>query len=123
MRFQKSQCKVCPFRRTSAPGWLGSYDVGAVFRSIWKGFPFFCHSTIDYTRPDWESRAMANGKLCTGGLLFAHKICAPDREIQHEQIRSARLKVLGVASKIECMDAEEFGKHHEMAGAILKDAG
>jgi hypothetical protein len=55
---------------------------------------------------------MVNGKLCTGGLLFAHKICAPDREIQHEPIRAARLKVLQIESKIECMDAREFLAHH-----------
>ncbi len=122
MRFVPSQCKVCPFRRTSAPGWLGSYDVGSVFRSIWKGFPFFCHSTIDYEDEEWEAKAMKGGKLCTGGLVFAHKICAPDREIQHEPIRVARLKVLSVESKIECMDAREFQTHHEMASAFLKDS-
>jgi hypothetical protein len=112
MRFVASQCKVCPFRRTSAPGWLGSYDAGSVFRSIWKGVPFFCHSAINYERKDWEERAMASGKLCTGGLVFAKKICAPDREIQHEPIRVARLKVLAVEHKIECMDAKEFQAHH-----------
>lgn len=116
MRFVRSQCKVCPFRRKSAPGWLGSYDVGSVFRSIWKGFPFFCHSAIDYRQEDWEAKAMANGKLCTGGLLFAKKICAPDSEVQHEQIRSARLKVLDVEPKIECMDAREFQAHHRRDG-------
>jgi len=112
VRFIPEQCKVCPFRKTSTPGWLGSYDVGSVFRSIWKGFPFFCHSSIDYEQRDWEARAMESGKLCTGGLLFAKKICAPESEIQHEQVRIARLKVLQIESKVECMDVREFQAHH-----------
>lgn len=112
MRFVPKQCAACPFRPTSARGWLGNYSVGDVFRSIWKGFPFFCHTSINYRRPDWEARAMKSGKLCTGGLLFAKKILAPDREIQHPQIRVARLKVLDIEAKIECMGAHEFGDHH-----------
>lgn len=113
MKFVPKQCKQCPFRATSAPGWLGSYTPQSVFSSIWKGVPFFCHTSINYEKPDWEAKAMKSGKLCTGGLLFAHKIYAPDRQIQHEQIRDARLKVLKIENEIECMSPQEFMKHHD----------
>lgn len=112
MKFVPNQCKGCPFRPKSLPGWLGSYTVGDIFRYIWKGAPFFCHTSINYRNPNWESKAIETGKLCTGGLLFAKKILAPDREIQHEKIRAARLKVLEIEDKIECMGGREFGEHH-----------
>ncbi len=117
MKFVPSQCKQCPFRKSSAPGWLGAYDVGSVFRSIWHGVPFFCHPSIDYERPDWEERAMREGKLCTGGLVFANKMLAPESE--HEAIRRARILVAGVP-EIECMEPREFGKHHEGGLVVLK---
>ncbi len=118
MRFINDQCKQCPFRPKSAPGWLGSYDVGSVFRSIWKGFPFFCHSVINYKAKTWEATAMKKGKLCLGGLVFAHKIHAPDAEIQHEPIREARKLALVIAPRIECMDAKAFGEHHSPEGML-----
>lgn len=114
MKFVPKQCKQCPFRPSSVPGWLGSYTAGDIFSAIWKGAPFFCHTSINYENPNWESEAMETGKLCTGGLLFAHKILAPDREIQYEQIRTARLKVLDIQDEVECMGAQEFATHHDL---------
>jgi hypothetical protein len=113
MRFVKKQCKQCPFRKTSAPGWLGEYTAGSVFSSIWKGFPFFCHTRIDYKRKDWKERAMKKGPLCVGGLVFANKMRAPEREIQHEPIRIAREKVRLIESSVECMDPKDFAEHHK----------
>jgi hypothetical protein len=112
VKFSPKQCDECPFRPTALPGWLGSYDVGSVASSIWKGQPFFCHTTINYERKDWEKRAMESGKLCTGSLVFAHKMHAPENEIQIPQVRNARLAVLKVADQVECMSPREFMDHH-----------
>jgi hypothetical protein len=101
MRFINDQCKQCPFKPKSAPGWLGSYDVGSIFRSIWKGAPFFCHSVINYSAKKWETTAMKKDK-----------IRAPDSEVQHEPIREARLLALVIAHRVECMDARAFSDHH-----------
>jgi hypothetical protein len=111
MKFVPIQCKQCPFRKTSAPGWLGDYDAGTVFSSIWKGFPFYCHTTIDYRKKNWAANAEKNGKLCTGGLAFANLIGAPEREVQHPAILIAREKVKLVPG-IECMTPQEFIEHH-----------
>lgn len=109
MRFVPKQCVVCPFRPTSARGWLGAYSVGDVFRAIWHGMPFFCHTAINYERRDWEARAMKNGKLCTGGLAFANNIHAPASP--HPQIVRARELVKKVEGLV-VMRAQDFGKHH-----------
>jgi len=112
MRYSPKQCDECPFRSDSMPMWLGSYSPAEVFRAIWKAIPFFCHTTINYSKPDWEEKALAKGKLCTGGLLFAHKICAPEAEIHHEPIRVARLKVLEISEQLSVMTGREFADHH-----------
>ncbi len=112
MKYVPKQCDECPFRPDSLPMYLGNYTPAEVFRAVWKGAPFFCHTTINYSKADWEEKAMAKGKLCTGGLLFAHKILAPEAEIQHEQIRSARLKVLEIEDQMSCMTGREFADHH-----------
>lgn len=112
MKFVPRQCKVCPFRATSAPGWLGDYTAQSVFSSIWKGEPFFCHDSIDYTDPKWADKAVnssRNGKLCVGGLAFANKILAPTRDVLPViLIGRERVKLIDV----ECMSPQEFGEHH-----------
>lgn len=112
MRFVPKQCKQCPFRATSLPSWLGNYSVGDVFRAIWHGIPFFCHPSINYERPDWEARAMASGKLCTGGLHFANIMPAPMKS-EHPQIIRARELVKQIASKLDVMKPRDFGQHHK----------
>lgn len=112
MKFVPRQCDECPFHPDSMPMWLGNYTPAEVFRAIWKADPFFCHTTINYSKPDWLPKAMASGKLCTGGLLFANLIMAPDSEVKHEAIRSARLKVLSIRESVSCMNGREFADCH-----------
>lgn len=120
MKYVKKQCKQCPFRKTSAPGWLGSYTPSSVFSSIWKGHPFFCHTSIDYDDPEWLEKAMnpRSGKLCVGGLRFANMIHAPDHEMVGREdytyfpiVIEARQKVR-LREDVECMTPQEFGEHH-----------
>lgn len=122
MKFTGKQCKECPFKKSSARGWLGDYTVGEVFSSIWKGQPFFCHSQIDYEDPDWEKKAMAKGPLCTGSLVFAKKMLAPDREVCDRRLASARLAVLKIMDTVECMEPREFGEHHDVPWQSGKEA-
>jgi hypothetical protein len=112
MRFSKKQCQQCPFRQTALPGWLGNYSPAEVCSSIWKGQPFFCHTSIDYEDPDWERKAMAKGKLCTGSLVFAKRMMAPAGEIADARLRQARRDVLPIEGEIDCMGPREFLEHH-----------
>jgi len=109
VRFSGVQCGQCPFRRTSAPGWLGSYNAGSVFASIWEGFPFFCHTKINYEAKGCIERAMKRGPLCTGGLAFANSIAAPAS--LYGAVNEARERVRLVV--VECMSPSEFGEHHK----------
>lgn len=76
----KVQCKQCPFRATSLPGWLGGYTAESIPPTLWRNIPFLCHPTVDYDKPGWRERAERNGKLCRGALVFANCMMAPLRE-------------------------------------------
>lgn len=108
MRFSGEQCKQCPFRRTSAPGWLGNYTPASVVSSIWKGFPFFCHTKINYESKTWQARAMKNGTLCAGGLAFANLLKVP--RSAHAAIEKGREQIRCI--EVECMTVREFVAHH-----------
>ena len=113
MKFVSAQCKACPFRASSVPGWLGEYSGGgAVFKAIWHGEAFFCHTSgIDYEDLAWIEKAMQpdNGKLCVGGLVFANQIHAPKSPYLPIQIGREKVRLL---DGIECMKAQEFIDHH-----------
>jgi hypothetical protein len=113
VKYVPQQCKVCPFRKTSAQGWLGGYTPATVFSSIWHGVPFFCHDSIDYTKPNCIREAVRDpkkGKLCVGGLVFANKIFAT-QTTEYPLILEAREKVK-LRTDIECMEPREFYEHH-----------
>ena len=118
MKFVPTQCRQCPFRKDSLPGYLGEYRPAEVFSNLWKGQPFFCHTAIDYADPDWLEKAMSpgGGKLCVGGLAFANAIGAPLRDSHNERplpkaILVGREKVK-LLENVECMGAREFYAHH-----------
>ncbi len=120
MRFVSNQCKQCPFRPTSLPGWLGDYATGEITDLTWKGqAPFFCHTTINYKSATWEKKAMKEGKLCTGNLVFAKRMMAP--QAQNDAIRRARIAVLAYEDQVECMGPVEFIKHHHEANEAVRN--
>lgn len=118
MRACATQCQQCPFRPTAAPGWLGNYRPGDVFRSLWHGEPFFCHTRTNYERSDWRSRAMRSGQLCLGGLAAAERWGLPvAHEDAYPEVVRARL---AVRDGVVCVDEvvvfeqpREFMDHHQ----------
>lgn len=109
MKYCTTQCRQCPFRPTSARGWLGSYRAADVFHELWHGQPFFCHSKINYARPDWLARALRSGRLCLGGLVAANRWHCPTPT--DDTIRQARADV-GDRDDVETMGAREFIDYH-----------
>jgi hypothetical protein len=73
---QKKPCRQCPWRRKSAPGWLGAGSPESFVATLMLDIePLPCHSTIDYNRPDWHVRWTRGldkkAKLCAGALIAA----------------------------------------------------
>lgn len=120
MRVCEHQCDQCPFKPTSAPGWLGAYSPREVSQSAWRNVPFFCHPTIDYEDEDWMKKAMKDGKLCLGMLVYANRILAPMRaneEGAHPEVVRLRewVKANVKDSDVQVMKPNEFNEHHKEA--------
>jgi hypothetical protein len=71
-------CNDCPFRRKSAPGWLGNSSPEGFIDCIQRDEPLPCHQTIDYDDPHWLAKWMRQrdtGRMCAGALtLMANKL-------------------------------------------------
>jgi hypothetical protein len=118
MRLCADQCKVCPFRRTSAPGWLGGYRNLEVVQAAWDGKPFFCHSRMNYQRPNWLEYAMRNGQLCLGFLLAIKRWKFPEpkdplilKAYQDALVYESKVQILG--HSLDIMTPQEFLLHHK----------
>lgn len=61
----KKKCRECPFRKTSAQGWLGSNDPVTFVHNVERGLP--CHITVDYEADDWEIE-QEHAPVCRGSL-------------------------------------------------------
>ncbi len=86
----KAPCKECPFRRESAPGWLGAHEssteiVGLVNAD--RAFP--CHLAVNALVEDGTefSDAVQEAHHCVGALAFMNNSCKLSRnpEIKAQQ--------------------------------------
>ena len=75
----KTPCKVCPWRRTSAPGWLGAATPQQFLDQTKGEVHMPCHAAIDYERDDWREQAQA-GPMCAGALTFLANHCILPRD-------------------------------------------
>lgn len=73
-------CKACPFRRKSAPGWLGASTPEEFLREqTLRDLEMPCHSTVDYENPWWRDR-LDQARFCAGALIFFANICKLSRD-------------------------------------------
>lgn len=118
------QCKACPFRRNSLPGWLGDYTPESIFYQLWRSIPFFCHTKIDYADTNWHKKADKNGKLCLGSVAFQKKIMAPLHKDAYDETDGEVIKARKLnqdRKDIDCMEIKEFMSWHKNEnGASMK---
>jgi hypothetical protein len=72
-------CKECPFRRKSAPGWLGASTPEEFIATTRSEHPMPCHCAIDYEKKDWETEQYPDAPLCAGSLVFLKNHCIAPR--------------------------------------------
>ena len=101
-------CKECPFRRASAPGWLGASTPEGFLSSTLAEFHMPCHMAIDYEDPDWEEEQLPDAPLCAGSLIFLKNTCKVPRDpllvAARGQVDADRVNVFGFGP--------EFLEHH-----------
>jgi hypothetical protein len=68
-------CHECPWRRNSAPGWLGASQPGEFLAQADSGIRMPCHTAgIDYESPNWEEQAKTSAQ-CAGHAIFLANRC------------------------------------------------
>jgi hypothetical protein len=83
----KATCDECPWRRNSAPGWLGPLSAEDWVRLAHSDEPIACHKTI-VADDEWETGHVYQ---CAGAAVYRKNVCklpppgvalaeAPDRE-------------------------------------------
>jgi len=73
----KTACRECPFRRESAPGYLGasSHDPHGYLDQHWHGFVRLpCHMKINWEASD-TLRQTLSAPLCQGFLILCKNAC------------------------------------------------
>ncbi len=61
-------CRLCPFSRNTAPGWLGPWDADELLKAIpYVSFP--CHETIK----SGDSEDEPHHRTCAGAAIFLNK--------------------------------------------------
>lgn len=67
-------CNDCPWRRVSAPGWLGPYDADEWVALVHSDEPIACHETIV------EDEEWGGAKQCRGAATYRANVCKSPRD-------------------------------------------
>lgn len=106
----RKPCNDCPWRRNSAPGWLGDAGPERFLLAIYAESPLPCHQTVNYTDPMWLKKwtEETHGKLCTGALTFYANL--------HKRPRNPKLLIKWVKRSEDVFaTVDEFLMHHRDA--------
>ena len=104
----KTPCKVCPMRRTSAPGWLGASSAEEFVAQIRSETHMPCHASIDSDADDWR-KAAETAPFCAGALIFLRNHCILPRD---GDLAAARQAVAGDHETVFSHTAQ-FLEHHK----------
>ncbi len=103
-------CRECPFRRASAPGYLGqaSHDPHEFLGSHWYGFvPLPCHLRVNWEAPNAQEQVQG-AQLCQGFLIMCKNACKlPLNSLVAEALSQVEPDRVNVFSH-----ANEFCEHH-----------
>jgi hypothetical protein len=97
-----SPCVECPFRKNSAPGWLGGETVEDTFRHIKGEADFACHLT--------RNKKKSEMSRCRGSMMFMRK----SGQLPKYNVRLLKdLQEMGKPDASEILSVPEFFKHHK----------
>src|SRR3954470_21280360 len=113
----KRPCSACPFRRNSAPGWLGADTPQGFMDMIVQEVHLPCHSPIDYEDKNWREQA-ESGPFCAGALIFMRNTGKLPRD---PELVAARVQVEADHDHV-FSNPPQFIEHHGAGGWKKKQA-
>jgi hypothetical protein len=75
----RTPCRECPWRTTSAKGWLGASTPLQFLAQAEAEIKMPCHCAVDYEREDWEAQA-AQAPRCAGHAIYLRNRCKLPQE-------------------------------------------
>lgn len=79
----KKPCAECPFRRKSAPGYLGAHTFDEFFDRFKHDRVMECHMTVDYESDEkthLEQIEDGDASYCAGALIMFRNQCKVSRD-------------------------------------------
>jgi hypothetical protein len=67
-------CKECPWRKNSAPGWLGASTPEQFIAQAEAGIKMPCHCAVNYERADWKEQS-ETAPRCAGHAIYLRNRC------------------------------------------------
>lgn len=106
-------CSECPFRRASAPGWMGPWSPKELLASI-AYYPFACHKTIPEGagEVDPNEAPLRELQLCAGAAIFLNNQLKLSRSPVAAAHQTALKGVDEAVKRGVFGNAAEFLDHH-----------
>lgn len=96
----KVACNECPWRRESAPGWLGPMDADEWVALVHSEEAIACHITIE-EEGDWTTPGI---RQCAGAATYRGNVCKRPRDPEVALLPADRDKVFATPG--------QFLEHH-----------
>lgn len=77
MKQHTTACAQCPWRRTSAPGYLGASGLDEFMETSEAEFVMPCHLRMDYEDPNWEETVLDAPQCAGRAAHFANRLKRP----------------------------------------------
>lgn len=100
-------CDECPWRRSSARGWLGPYTARVWLRLARSDQHIACHLSVDAADGEGltDDELGEDARHCAGADVFRSNVAKRPRHLDHEQLSADREAVFA--------SPREFSDHHE----------
>lgn len=106
-------CNECPYKKDSAPGWLGESSgyPEEFLKQLDLVFLHPCHKAVDWETDD-NVMSVLEAPVCKGAIQFAKNICKLLYDYPYEKVR----KLLPVDDSVIFGTRHEFIAHHDIHG-------
>lgn len=120
MKQHTKPCAACPWRKTSARGWLGASTPLQFLAQAESETKMPCHCAIDYDDPDWEVSQLPAAPRCAGHAVYLRNRCKLPNDPELRKFRdTVEPDMEAIFSRPEDFVAHHGGDTSRVMGVIL----